>query len=52
MDAATATDVLLGALAFRLMAGHESLAPEEVRKLVEYALHGLLVPAADAAQTP
>ncbi|MEU5929044.1 TetR/AcrR family transcriptional regulator [Streptomyces antimycoticus] len=52
VDAATATDVLLGALAFRLMAGHESLAPEEVRKLVEYALHGLLVPAADAAQTP
>ncbi|MEU4894872.1 TetR/AcrR family transcriptional regulator [Streptomyces sp. NPDC044780] len=45
VDASTATDVLLGALAFRLMAGHASLDPDEVRTLVEYALHGLLVPA-------
>ncbi|MGK7229331.1 TetR/AcrR family transcriptional regulator [Streptomyces hygroscopicus] len=52
VDASTATDVLLGALTFRLMARHESLAPEEVRKLVEYALHGLLLPTADAADTP
>ncbi|MGW7692219.1 TetR/AcrR family transcriptional regulator [Streptomyces asiaticus] len=45
VDAATATDVLLGPLVFRLMSGHASLTPDEVRKLVEYALHGLLAPA-------
>ncbi|MGW4072637.1 TetR/AcrR family transcriptional regulator [Streptomyces asiaticus] len=45
VDAATATDVLLGPLVFRLMSGHGSLTPDEVRKLVEYALHGLLAPA-------
>lgn len=52
VDAATATDVLMGALAFRLLSGHGSLAPDEVRKLVEYALHGLLAPAPATAARP
>lgn len=52
VDAATATDVLMGALAFRLLSGHGSLAPDEVRKLVEYALHGLLAPAPTTAARP
>ncbi|MFD4232616.1 TetR/AcrR family transcriptional regulator [Streptomyces sp. NPDC058545] len=45
VDAATATDVLMGPLVFRLLSGHGSLAHDEGRKLVEYALHGLLTPA-------
>ena len=52
VDAATATDVLLGALVFRLLSGHGSLAPDEARKLVGYALHGLLVTAAAEPATP
>ncbi|MDH6624097.1 hypothetical protein M2271_001894 [Streptomyces sp. LBL] len=38
--------------AFRLLSGHGSLAPKEVRKLVEYALHGLLVPAPTTVVKP
>jgi AcrR family transcriptional regulator len=52
VDAATATDVLLGALAFRLMSGHASLAPDEVHTLVDHALHGLLVPTPATAAKP
>lgn len=52
VDAAAATDILLGALVFRLMSGHGSLAPDEVHKLVDHALHGLLAPApADPVST-
>ncbi|MFE6163983.1 hypothetical protein ACFQ7F_34285 [Streptomyces sp. NPDC056486] len=35
------------------MVGHaRSLTPDEVRKLVEYALHGLLAPAPTTAAKP
>ncbi len=44
VDADTATDVLFGALVFRLMAGHQPLGPDEAGRIAGAALLGLLAP--------
>ncbi len=44
IDADTATDVLFGALVFRLMAGHVALTEPEADRIAAAALRGLLSP--------
>jgi AcrR family transcriptional regulator len=42
VDVEVATDILFGAIIFRLVSGHQALTPERADQIADAALHGLL----------